>query len=213
MKIMFGKKQAGNNKGTASLPGPQEIPGFIKDYIVREFKIEPRTPDFLQAVIKPGNGLKNQSLIRIYDPDEAKAIRFDVKDYTFLDSVPELIFYDGCYTGKPPKCILEEKRKADFNINLPGEYQVRMEIEGLREEGSTVFFFQSSGVSNGGPLGRGAAVIELRIPQPGKRHRYTVYADDVVGMKLLNQRTRLWESNNPAEIARWVKANQTMRFS
>jgi len=84
--------------------------------------------------------------------------------------------------------------------------QIQQQIEALIEPGSTVFFYLAGSPSSGGPLGRGAAVVELNPNYPGKgQKRYTVYTDNVEGMQPTNKRRMMFDSDKSREIARWIR--------
>lgn len=89
--------------------------------------------------------------------------------------------------------------------------EIRQKIEGLSEPGSTVFFYLSGGPTSGGPLGRGAAIIELNPGYPGKgQKKYNVYTALVDEKLALGKRSLLWKSDKAEQIAGWVKdRNQT----
>ena len=52
----------------------------------------------------------------------------------------------------------------------------------------------------------GAAVIELNPNYPGKRQKkYIVYTVDVIEMQPVGRGDKLFDSDKPKNIARWVK--------
>jgi hypothetical protein len=62
------------------------------------------------------------------------------------------------------------------------------------------------GVKSGGPLGMGAAVVELNPNYPGKKQKkYIVYTADVLDMQPVGQGDKVFEIDKPKNIARWVK--------
>ena len=84
--------------------------------------------------------------------------------------------------------------------------EILQRIEALSEPGSQVFFYQARGPAVGGPLGRGAAVVELNpdyLTKKGKK--YIIYTANVVGMEPVSKRQKLYDSNKPKDIAKWVK--------
>jgi len=92
------------------------------------------------------------------------------------------------------------------DVTIFTKAEIQQKIEALSEPGSTVFFYLAGSPSSGGPLGRGAAVVELNPNYPGKgQKRYIVYTDDVEGMKPTNKRRRMFDSDKSKEIARWIK--------
>lgn len=200
------------------LSGPKEIPDVVRECLIKEFKVDSEAPNFLQMVVRPKeiNNEHKSFYIRIFDPDEAQAKNFTVKDYTSLDEAPDLIYYEGYYEEKTKKspgyCQLTEKKKAVFNIDLLSEAEILARIEALRDPGSSVFFYQAAGPASGGPLGRGAAIVELQPSVPGKKSRYTIYTANVIGMEPVGKGSKIWESNNTKEIAKWVAQGHRKRF-
>ena len=91
-------------------------------------------------------------------------------------------------------------------IKLYTKAEIQEKIEALSQPGSTVFFYLAGSPSSGGPLGRGAAVIELNPNFPGKKQRkYNIYTDDVNGIELVGKRQKSFDSDKPKDIANWVK--------
>lgn len=198
------------------LRGPREIPQVVKNCLIQDWKEDADTPNFLQAVIRKKEPDDKSFYIRIFDPDEAQAKKCTVNNYISLDAAPDLIFYEGFYTEKSkntsPKCELVQKKKADFNIELLTKEQIQAKIEALREPGSSFFIYLSAGPGSGGPLGRGAAIIELLPTIPGKKPRYTIYTTDVLEMQPVGKGNKLWESDKPNDIANWAKQGHNKRF-
>jgi hypothetical protein len=86
------------------------------------------------------------------------------------------------------------------------EKEILNKIMGLSEPGSTVFFYLSGSPASGGPLGRGAAIIELNPDYPGmKQKRYIIYTDDVDVEQPAGKKQRLFDSDSSKEIAQWIK--------
>ena len=84
--------------------------------------------------------------------------------------------------------------------------EIQQKIEALTEPGSTVFFYLAGSPSSGGPLGRGAAVVELNPNYPGpKQKRYILYTANVMGMQPVDKRTRFFDSDSSKEMAKWIK--------
>jgi len=91
-------------------------------------------------------------------------------------------------------------------VPLFTETEIQQKIEALAEPGSTTFFYQARGPAVGGPLGRGAAIVELNPDYLTKKGRkYIVYTANVVGMEPAGKRQKLFGSNKPKEIAKWIK--------
>jgi hypothetical protein len=129
-----------------------------------------------------------------------------VKDYTSLDECPDLIIYEGWYDGGAKQVKLEEKKKVNWDTPILTQAEIQQKIEAIREPGNTVFFYMATGGNNGGPLGMGAAVIELNPNYPGKKQKkYIVYTSDVIDMQPVGKGNKLFDSDKPKEIGRWVK--------
>jgi len=92
----------------------------------------------------------------------------------------------------------------DVTIFTKGEIQQK--IEGLSEPGSTVFFYLAGSPSLGGPLGRGAAVVELNPNYPGKKQKkYNLYTADVEGTEPVGKGEKSYSSDKSKDIASWIK--------
>ena len=208
---MFGSK----NK-EEKLPGPKELPQVVKDCLIKDFKEDADTPNFLQGVTRIKNAEEKSFFIRVFDPDEVQAKKFTVKNFDSLDGAPDLIFYEGWYKEKdkknPGMCELVQKRKADFNIPLLTKEEIQAKVEALKQPGDSFFMYQSAGPASGGPLGRGAAIFELLPTPEGKKPRYRIYTSDVLDMQPVGERSKLWESDKPEDIASWAKQGHNKRF-
>ena len=76
----------------------------------------------------------------------------------------------------------------------------------LSKPGNLVFFYQARGSAHGGPLGMGAAVVELNPSYLEKKGgKYNIYTADVVDMQPMGKGQKLFDSNNPKDIAHWIK--------
>ncbi len=199
---MFGSKDKAEK-----LTGPREIPGPVGKFLTSERKLDPDAVQFLKAVIrKKQNGEEKEFDIRIYDEADTLANKVEVKNYTTLDDKPNLILYDGWYNEKTKKAELAERNKLCQEIPLLSQEEIQQKIEGLTQPGSTVFFYMARGPGNGGPLGRGASVIEMAPEIAGKKHKkYIIYGADVVEMQPVGKGNKIFDSDKSKEIAVWVK--------
>jgi hypothetical protein len=201
-KMFWGKKSA---KEEGKLSGPKEIPGPVQNYLVAERKIDPDLVKLLKAVERKsttGAGFN----IRVFDDSEAIAKKVQVKDYTSLDECPDLIIYEGWFDEGAKQVKLEEKKKVNWDTPIFTQAEIQQKIEALSEPGSTVFFYTARGGKHGGPLGMGAAVIELNPNYPGKKQKkYIVYTADVIDMQPVGKGQKLFDSDKPKNIARWIK--------
>lgn len=128
-----------------------------------------------------------------------------MKDYTTLDQHPDLIIYEGTFDETSKFVKLEEKKSVNYNVPIYTEKEIREKIESLKVPGDMIFFYMARGQGHGGPLGMGAAVIELNPNYPGKgEKKYIIYSADVVDMKPLGRGKMLFDSDKPKDIARWV---------
>ena len=200
--MFWGKKSA---KEGGKLSGPKEIPGPVRNYLVAERKMDPDLVKLLKAVERKGT-TGTTFTIRVFDDSEAIAKKVQVKDYTSLDECPDLIIYEGWFDEGAKQVQLEEKKKVNWDTPIFTQAEIQQKIEALKEPGNTVFFYTGRGGKRGGPLGMGAAVIELNPNYPGKKQKkYIVYFADVIDMQPVGKGDKIFDSDKPKDIARWVK--------
>ena len=200
--MFWGKKSA---KEEGKLSGPKEIPGPVQNYLIAERKMDPDLVKLLRAVERKSTTGATFN-IRVFDESEAKAKKVEVKDYTSLDECPDLILYEGWFDEGAKQVKLEEKKKVNWDTPIFTQVEIQQKIESLKEPGNTVFFYTARGGKHGGPLGMGAAVIELNPNFPGqKQKKYNVYTVDVIDMQPANKGEKGFDSDKPKDIARWVK--------
>jgi len=188
------------------LPGPRQIPGLVEKHIIAEYKMDPELVRILKAVVHTRSTEEGVFNIRVFDESEALAKKIQVKDYTSLDEHPDLIIYEGWFDERSKRVELEEKKKISSDTTIFTEAEIRQKIEALSEPSSSLFFYQARGSAHGGPLGTGAAVIELNpnyLKKKGKK--YNIYTADVVDMQPVGKGEKLFDSNKPKDIAKWVK--------
>jgi hypothetical protein len=200
--MFWGKKSA---KEEGKLSGFKEIPELVQKYLVAEKKMAPDLVKLLRGVErKSTNGAGFD--IRVFDHSEAIAAKVEVKDFTSLDNSPDLILYEGLFDEGAKQVKLEEKTKVNWETPIFTQDQIQQKIESLKEPGNEVFFYTARGGKHGGPLGMGAAVVELNPNFPGqKQKKYNVYTVDVIDMKPVNKGEKSFDSDKPKDIARWVK--------
>jgi hypothetical protein len=201
-KMFWGKKSA---KEEGKLSGLKEIPELVQNYLVAEKKMDPGLVKHLRAVErKSTNGAGFN--IRIFDNSEAIAKKVEVKDHPSLDECPDLILYEGWFDEGAKQVKLEEKKKVNWETPIFTQAEIQQKIEALKEPGNMVFFYTARGGKHGGPLGMGAAIIELNPNYPGKKEKkYNVYTTDVVDMQPVDKGPKSSDSDKPKDIARWVK--------
>ncbi len=200
--MIWGKK---SEKEEGKLSGPKETPALVRNYLVAERKMDPDLVKFLRAVMhKSATGATFD--IRVFDPSEATARKVKVMDYTSLDECPDLIIYDGWFDEGAKQVKLEEKKKVNWDTPILTQDEIQLKIEAVKKPGETVFFYMARGSKNGGPLGMGAAVIELNPNYPGKKQKkYIVYTADVIDMQPVGKGDKLQDFDKPKDIASWVK--------
>ena len=207
--MLWGKKSA--EEKTKPL-GPKEIPKPVQDYLVAERKMDPDLIKLLKAVERK-SATRTTSDIRVFDDSEAKAKRVEVKDYTSLDERPDLIIYEGWFDARAKQVKLEEKKKVKWDTPILTQAEIQQKIEALKEPGNTVFFYMARGINHGGPLGMGAAVIERNLNYPGKKQtKYIVYTANVIDMQPVGKGNKMFDSDKPKDIDRWVKDGHEKRM-
>jgi hypothetical protein len=200
---MFWNKKSAKEEG--KLSGPKEIAGPVQNYLVAETKMDPDLVKLLRAVERKSTTGATFD-IRVFDDSEAITKKVQVKDYTSLDECPDLIIYEGWFDEGTKQVKLEEKKKVNWDTPIFTQAEIQQKIEALKEPGNTVFFYTARGGKHGGPLGMGAAVIELNPNYPGKKEKkYNVYTTDVVDMQPVDKGPKAFDSDKPKDIARWVK--------
>jgi hypothetical protein len=207
--MFWGKK---STKEEEKLSGPRAIPEPVQNYLVTERKMDPDLVKLLKAVERKST-TEAAFNIRVFDESEATARQVQVKDYTSLDECPDLIIYEGWYDKGAKQVKLEEKKKVNWNTPIFTQVEIQQKIEGLSEPGNAVFFYTARGGRHGGPLGMGATVIELNPNYPGKKQKkYIIYMADVIDMQPVGKGDKLFDSDKPKDIARWLKDGHHKRM-
>ncbi len=214
---MFWKKQTATKEPPKpkahKLPGPREIPHSVGKLLIAKYKMDPNLVPILKAVIRESPKAERSFDCRIFDNSEAEAIKVEIKDYTSLDEHPDLILYEGWYDGKSERVELEERKKVNYNVPIFTEAEILQKIQLLSEPGSSVFFYRARGSFAGGPLGRGAAIVEINPDYPQKTNKkYAIYESSVIGMEPAGKKQKLWDSNKPKEIAKFIKSSHHKRM-
>jgi hypothetical protein len=212
-KMFWGKKSMKEEEKKEKLSGPKEIPGLVRNYLVAERKMDADLVKLLKAVVCKDPTGETAFNIRVFDGSEASAKQVQVKDYNSLDECPDLIIYEGGVDEGSKQVKLEEKKKVNWDTPILTQAEIQQKIEALSEPGSTVFFYVGRGSGHGGPLGMGAAVIEFNPNYPGKKQkRYIMYVADVIDMQPVGKGQKLFDSDKPKDIARWVKDSHHKRM-
>ena len=205
---MFGKNKDENEGAKVEkLSGPKLITGALEKKLTTEFKMDPELVKVLMVLARKRPQTEKAFDCRIFDPSEAEGKGLKIKDYTSLDTNPELTLYEGWFDDSAKQAEVKEKRKLVTETNLFSLAEIQEKIEALKEPGSSVFFYQARGPAYGGPLGRGAAVIEKNAEGGDKKSKiYTVYTANVAGIEpSATNRQKLMESDKAKDIAKWVK--------
>ena len=204
--------KAGKTKVEKS-PGPRQIPGLVGKHLTDNYQMDAELVRILKIVVHKRPQTERTFNCRIFDQSEAEAKEVEIEDYTSLDGNPELILYEGWFDEDSKKVELTEKKKVSFDVPLFTETEIRQKIEALSEPGSTAFFYQAAGPGRGGPLGMGAAVIELNPNYPAKKgKKYIIYTVNVINMQPVGKGQKLYGSDKPKEIAKWVAQGHHKRM-
>jgi hypothetical protein len=214
---MFWKKKPATKEPSKpqveKLPRPRGIPQLVVKHLTTEYKMDPDLVQILKAVVRASSTEEGVFNIRVFDESEALAKKIQVKDYTSVDEHLDLIIYEGWFDEKSKRVELEEKKKVSYDVPLFTETEILQKIEALSEPGSTVFFYQARGGTHGGPLGMGCAIVELNPSYLEKKGgKYNIYIADVVDMQPVGKGQKLFDSNKPKDIARWIKDSHHKRM-
>lgn len=206
---MFWKKSTDSKK----LPKPKALPGIVATHLEKDKIIDPDLVKILLCVVKKKEVGDTAFDIRIFDEAEMSVKKVKVNDYTTLDEHPNLVIYEGWYDEHLKKVELEQKKRFGEPVTIFTEPEIRQKIEAMSQPGSTVYFYLARGPTFGGPLGRGAAVVELNPHYPGKKQKkYIIYTADVDGMEPVGKGTKLYDSDKSKEIANWIKDGHQKRI-
>jgi hypothetical protein len=179
--MFWGKKSAKDEK---KLSGPQDIPDLIQKHLAAAWKLNPDLAKILRGLMCKNGNDEKAFHIRIFDGSEARAKKVEVKDYTSLDEHPDLIIYEGEFDESTKQVKLQEKKKVIWDIPFSTQEEIQKKIETLR----------------------GASIIEFNPNYPGKKQKkYNVYSADVIDMQPAEKGQKLFDSDKPKDIARWVK--------
>jgi len=211
--MFWRKKSAKEEEKGEKLSGPKEIPEVAQHYLVTQGKMGPDLVKLLKAVLRKSITEETGFNIRVFDDSEALARGVQVQGYTSLDECPDLIIYEGWFDEGAKQVKLEEKKSVNWDTPIFNQTEIQQKIEALKEPGDTVFFYMGRGSSHGGPLGMGAAVIELNPSYPGKKQKkYIAYRTDVIDMRPVGKERKAFDSDKAKYIARWVKDSHHKRI-
>jgi hypothetical protein len=199
-QVMFWKKK-GDTTGAEKLSGPRACPSIVQQKLVNDKKVDSDFAPLLKAVVCKKEGTVFN--IRIYDEADAMARKVEVKNYTSLDGKPEVLIFEGSYDETAKKADLVEKKPFFWNTPIFTEAEIKQKIEALTQPGSTVFFYQARGGQNGGPLGKGAVIVELN-PTPDKGKKYNVNVADIIDMQPIGSGQKMFATNKAKDAANWI---------
>jgi hypothetical protein len=195
------------------LSGPQEIPELVGRNLVVTKKCDPDWVWRLKVVVKKNEKGKKTFDVRIYDEMQREKRRVKIKDWNTLDEYPDLILYEGWFDKDSMHVELEESKRKDEPVSqkdgelrILTENEIWQKIADLKEPGSTVFFYLAGSPSTGGPLGRGAAMVELNPDYPGpKQKRYILYTANVEDLQPVGKGRKFLDSDHSRDVAKWIK--------
>ena len=199
-----------SSKPTADLPRPNKISELVGKYLVSEMKMDPDLVPILLSVTAKRAGTEKTFDVRIFDEPDALVKRVTINNYRSLDDHPELILYEGWFDNATKHVELKARREVP-RTKIYTLDEILKQIEDLTEPGSSVFFFQAAGPNLGGPLGRGAFIVELNPDYPAHGKKYNGYSVNVFGTELAGKGTKSWDSNKAKDIAKWIKNNHHKR--
>jgi len=187
------------------LPGPKMLPEIVGNHIIKNMEKDSGWTWRLSAVMRPRAGGGKAFDVRIFATYEAAGRNIKVKDYTTLDEHPELILFEGWFDKDAKKVELVEKRVIP-KVTIYTQKEILQQIEALTEPGSKVHFYLCASPASGGPLERGAGVVELNPKYPDKgQKKYILYCVSMEGMELTSKSFRMLDSDSPKDVARWIK--------
>jgi hypothetical protein len=198
------KSEKGSSTAIEELPRPDKVPDLVAKYLASQIKMDPDLVPLLMSVTRKSSRGAKVFDIRVFDEPETLIERIAVKNYNSLNDHPELIIFEGWF-DRDSKQVEGKAMRAITTTPIFTGAEILKQIEALTEPGSTVSFFLSRGPNLGGPLGRGAFIVELNPNYPSKGKKYNCYSVNVLNMELAPKGQKLWDSNKPKDIANWVR--------
>ena len=205
---MFGIKKNGQSvavkEKVEKLPGPRQIPEPVQKYLISVHKLNPDLAQIFKTVIRRKPEHEKEFDIRVFDDSACLAKKVTVKDYTTLETHPDLVLYEGTYSEISKQVDMKQKNNPTTDTTLFNEAEILQKIEALEAPGDSVMFFMARGSANGGPLGKGCAIVQLIAGNSNKKE-YNILLADVVGTQPVDKGEKLFHSNKPKKIAEWIK--------
>ena len=114
MNWKFWKKteKAANGSKPNKPAKPREIPEAVGRKLVVEKNIDPDEVWSLRYVSNAMDELPGAYAFRLFDPEKARTAGVDVKDWTTLDTFPDLILYQGIYRKTDKRVDIHETLAA-----------------------------------------------------------------------------------------------------
>jgi len=190
------------------LPEPQTIPKMVGRHLIDKLKMDLVWVWGLKAVMRKRAGGKPGFDIRIYNELEMSDKKVRVKDYTSLDGRPDLMLYEGWFDPQTKQIELKDLATQDYTTL--NEAEILQKIEGLEEPGSTVFFYLAEGSASGGPLRRGAGIVELNPNYPGaEQKKYNIYLANVKATQPVDKGQKAFEADEVKDAAKWITSKHS----
>jgi hypothetical protein len=197
---MFGKVN------TEKLSGPRDLSGMVQKYLVADKKMNADLVKLFKIVVRKRPDTETAFDCRVYDPSEALANEVEIKNYTSFDERPNLVLYEGWYDEHSQHVELTEKKKVNYDVPIYTMAEIQQKIDALTEPGSSVSFYLARGAGYGGPLGQGAAIVELNPNGHDKKgKKYNIYTANVIDMEPARNKRKLFDSDKSKQVAEWVK--------
>lgn len=214
---MFWKKKTGETVSSTAtpttataerLPEPKKIPEMVGRHLIDKLKMDVVWVWNLKAVVRNRAEGKPGFDIRVYDEREMADKKVKVKDYTSLDERPDLMLYEGWFDRQTKQIALKDLATQAYTIL--NEAEILQKIEGLEKPGSTVFFYLAQGSASGGPLRRGAGIVELNPDYPGENQKkYNIYLANVKATQPVDKGQKAFEADEAKDAAKWIKNNHS----
>ena len=110
MGLFSRKKHEGETTEAPKLPKPVEMPEPVGRHLVVTMRQDPDWVWGLRGVVRPRSEIRTHLDVRIFNEGQAASSGVRVRDYTSLDSHPELILFEGWFDKKSGKVELMDKR-------------------------------------------------------------------------------------------------------
>jgi hypothetical protein len=214
---MFWQKKSNDTpdaKSTEAKPQPKKDPGKLADqvrmHIINEFKGDPSNVWKLHVLSQQHPENQDVFKFRVYSEARAEQKKVKVEDYTSLDGYPGLVDYQGTFNKKTWQMqfddLSSDTDSGGGRAKIYSKQEIQQQLESLTEPRSTTFFYLGGSPATGGPLGRGAAIIELNPNYPGKKQqKFQIFVADVDGTEINGSRNLMFQSDKASDIASWVK--------